>query len=325
MSASAHTPLSARQLLAYGGPIVGLSFLLFFVQFYFLKYATDTLLLPPAAVGALFALAKLWDAISNPIVGSWSDRTRTQLGRRRPFLFGALPLLGGRVRDAVELTGSRSRRVARRVGRRGAVPVLHRLRRLRDSACGAGRRDEHRLARAHAPLRRQTDQLHPRHPGRLRRDPVRHERRLAARRDGVDGAAVRAARRRAARGHAAADPRAGAARRWAEPARRHARRARQRSGAHPPLRLVRREPRGRRGRHHGAVRGRVPAAPTRRGRHAAGVVRRLRHRDDPALGAPVAPLRRARHVDRGDAARRRVVRRPDVRRRGRRVTGRSAC
>ncbi len=93
MSTSAHTPLSAGQLLAYGGPIVGLSFLLFFVQFYFLKYATDTLLLPPAAVGALFALAKLWDAMSNPIVGSWSDRTRTQLGRRRPFLFGALPLL----------------------------------------------------------------------------------------------------------------------------------------------------------------------------------------------------------------------------------------
>jgi Na+/melibiose symporter-like transporter len=82
-------------MLLYGGPIVGLSFLLFFVQFYFLKFATDVLLLPPALVGGLFAVAKMWDAACNPIVGSWSDRTRSPMGRRRPFLFAALPLLAG--------------------------------------------------------------------------------------------------------------------------------------------------------------------------------------------------------------------------------------
>jgi GPH family glycoside/pentoside/hexuronide:cation symporter len=80
-------------LLAYSGPIVGLAYLFFFVQFYFLKYATDVLLLPPVAVGVLFAIAKLWDAASNPLVGSWSDRTRSRHGRRRPFLLGSLPLL----------------------------------------------------------------------------------------------------------------------------------------------------------------------------------------------------------------------------------------
>lgn len=85
----------AGRLLAYGGPAIGLAYLLFFVQFYYLKYATDVLLLPPAAVGALFAVAKLWDAVSNPLVGTWSDRSRSRLGRRRPFLLGALPLLGG--------------------------------------------------------------------------------------------------------------------------------------------------------------------------------------------------------------------------------------
>jgi GPH family glycoside/pentoside/hexuronide:cation symporter len=85
--------ISAATLLLYGGPTIGISVLLFFMQFYFLKYATDVLLLPPFAVGALFALAKLWDAISNPFVGSWSDRTRSRFGRRRPFLLGSLPLL----------------------------------------------------------------------------------------------------------------------------------------------------------------------------------------------------------------------------------------
>ena len=96
--ASAMTPptaLPSRQLLVYGGPIVGLSFLLFFVQFYFLKFATDVLLLPPALVGGLFAVAKVWDAACNPLVGSWSDRMRSPFGRRRPFLFAALPLLAG--------------------------------------------------------------------------------------------------------------------------------------------------------------------------------------------------------------------------------------
>lgn len=88
-------PLPPRQLLAYGGPIVGLAFLLFVVQFYFLKFATDVLLLPPALVGTLFAVAKVWDAACNPLVGSWSDRTRSRHGRRRPFLFAALPLLAG--------------------------------------------------------------------------------------------------------------------------------------------------------------------------------------------------------------------------------------
>lgn len=86
---------STAQLLAYGVPALALAYLLFFVQFYYLKFATDVLLLPPVAVGVLFAVAKLWDAISNPLVGSWSDRTRSRFGRRRPFLFAALPVFGG--------------------------------------------------------------------------------------------------------------------------------------------------------------------------------------------------------------------------------------
>lgn len=81
------------RLVLYGGPILGLSYLLFFVQFYFLKYATDVLLLPPALVATLFALGKLWDGVADPLFGSWSDRSRSRVGRRRPFLLGALPFL----------------------------------------------------------------------------------------------------------------------------------------------------------------------------------------------------------------------------------------
>ena len=81
-------------VLAYGPPVLGLSTLLFFVQFYFLKFATDVLLIAPALVGTVFALGRLWDAVSDPIAGTWSDRTRTRLGRRRPWMLAAVPLLG---------------------------------------------------------------------------------------------------------------------------------------------------------------------------------------------------------------------------------------
>ena len=59
----------------YGGPTFAVACLLFFVQFYFLKFATDVLLLAPALVSVLFGVAKLWDGVSGPLIGSWSDRS----------------------------------------------------------------------------------------------------------------------------------------------------------------------------------------------------------------------------------------------------------
>ncbi|WP_239615662.1 MFS transporter [Cohnella mopanensis] len=34
----------------------------------------------------------IWDAVNQPLFGYWSDRTKTKYGRRRPWLFGAIPL-----------------------------------------------------------------------------------------------------------------------------------------------------------------------------------------------------------------------------------------
>jgi GPH family glycoside/pentoside/hexuronide:cation symporter len=89
---AARVPLGTLAL--YGPPIFGLSALVFFVQFFFLKYATDVLLIAPGVVATLFALGRLWDAVSDPLVGAWSDRTRTRLGRRRPWMLGGLAFLG---------------------------------------------------------------------------------------------------------------------------------------------------------------------------------------------------------------------------------------
>lgn len=34
----------------------------------------------------------IWDAANQPLFGYWSDRTKTKYGRRRPWIFGAVPL-----------------------------------------------------------------------------------------------------------------------------------------------------------------------------------------------------------------------------------------
>lgn len=51
-----------------------------------LRFMTDYMDVPPALAGTIFALAKIYDGVADPIFGSFSDRTRTRWGRRRPFL-----------------------------------------------------------------------------------------------------------------------------------------------------------------------------------------------------------------------------------------------
>lgn len=88
-----HGRVATGTLLIWAPPIFAASSALFLIQFYFLKFATDVLLLPPLGVGLLFAAGRVWDAISDPIVGTWSDRTRTRLGRRRPWMLAGIPVL----------------------------------------------------------------------------------------------------------------------------------------------------------------------------------------------------------------------------------------
>lgn len=90
MPDSRRLPLAT--LLSYAPPAFALGAPIFFVQFFFLKFSTDVLLLAPATIGAIFAVSRLWDAALDPIIGTWSDRTRTRFGRRRPFMLAAIPL-----------------------------------------------------------------------------------------------------------------------------------------------------------------------------------------------------------------------------------------
>jgi GPH family glycoside/pentoside/hexuronide:cation symporter len=49
-------------------------------------YYTDVVELSPASVGTMFLLTRLWDGLNDPIMGIISDRTRTSMGKFRPYL-----------------------------------------------------------------------------------------------------------------------------------------------------------------------------------------------------------------------------------------------
>lgn len=56
---------------------------------YVMKFSTDVLLIAPGVMGLIFGLSRLWDAVSDPLVGYLSDRTKLRFGRRRSWILGS--------------------------------------------------------------------------------------------------------------------------------------------------------------------------------------------------------------------------------------------
>lgn len=91
---TAPTALSKQVLIAYGLPglplaVLGLPLFIYLPTFY-----AETVGLDLATVGLILLIARLWDVVTDPIVGALSDRTSGRFGRRRPWIIGAAPLLG---------------------------------------------------------------------------------------------------------------------------------------------------------------------------------------------------------------------------------------
>ncbi|MEG1535932.1 MAG: MFS transporter [Clostridia bacterium] len=55
----------------------------------YLTFLTQILHIPPAIAGTIIMLAKIWDAVTDPLMGVISDNTRTKFGRRRPYIFAS--------------------------------------------------------------------------------------------------------------------------------------------------------------------------------------------------------------------------------------------
>jgi oligogalacturonide transporter len=60
------------------------------VGVYYMYFLTDVVQIPPALVGILILVSKVWDAVNDPLMGIITDRTRSRFGRRRPFLLAGV-------------------------------------------------------------------------------------------------------------------------------------------------------------------------------------------------------------------------------------------
>lgn len=85
--------LSKIELGGYAfGDLAGQT-LINFVSTFFLLFCTDYLGISPLAAGTIFLVARLWDAINDPMMGSIADHTKTRLGSYRPWIAIGAPIV----------------------------------------------------------------------------------------------------------------------------------------------------------------------------------------------------------------------------------------
>lgn len=88
-----NSKLTIREKVAYGLGDMGNNIAYGAVGFYFLCFLTDVAGISPIWAGYIFAVIRVWNAISDLVMGILSDHTKSRFGRRRPYLlFGAIPL-----------------------------------------------------------------------------------------------------------------------------------------------------------------------------------------------------------------------------------------
>jgi len=80
-------PLGVK--IAYGGAEGASSLVFTTLGIYFLVFLTDSVGLSPSVGGGILFAAVMWDAVTDPVMGIISDRTRSRYGRRRPYLLAA--------------------------------------------------------------------------------------------------------------------------------------------------------------------------------------------------------------------------------------------
>jgi sugar (glycoside-pentoside-hexuronide) transporter len=77
-------PVSVKVAYAFPGASYFIAFNV--LALYLIWFFTETVGLAPAFAGLIASIGILWDAISDPIIGMWSDNRDPAKGRRRPFL-----------------------------------------------------------------------------------------------------------------------------------------------------------------------------------------------------------------------------------------------
>lgn len=85
--------LSKKTLFAYGCGDFASNLTNTFMGSYLSIFYTDVVGLAPAVVSMIMVIARVWDAINDPMFGAIAERTNTKKGRFRPYIFYFTPFL----------------------------------------------------------------------------------------------------------------------------------------------------------------------------------------------------------------------------------------
>lgn len=85
--------LSLKTKLGFGVCDLGGNLFFTVIAFWMPMFLTDVVGLAAGLMGAAVLVGRLWDAVTDPMIGFLSDRTVSKWGRRRPYIFwGSFPL-----------------------------------------------------------------------------------------------------------------------------------------------------------------------------------------------------------------------------------------
>ena len=76
----------------YGLAAVGFGIKNYAFSYLLLVFATHVLEIQAASAAMAIGIAVIWDAVSDVFLGHWSDKTKSRLGRRHPFMYASLLL-----------------------------------------------------------------------------------------------------------------------------------------------------------------------------------------------------------------------------------------
>lgn len=85
-SAIAHNTYTKKELAGYLTGLAGQNIIYNIIATGLAFYFQSVIFLPAIAVSLIFALARVWDAINDPMMGTIVDKTRTKWGKCKPYL-----------------------------------------------------------------------------------------------------------------------------------------------------------------------------------------------------------------------------------------------
>lgn len=84
---------SKAAVICYGFGDLASQFVWTFVGSYLTIFYTDIVGLTPLAVSAIMIIARIWDAVNDPMMGAIAERTKSKWGRFRPYIAFGCPFL----------------------------------------------------------------------------------------------------------------------------------------------------------------------------------------------------------------------------------------